>query len=177
MGGSRSLVEGRKAAGRAQPGRALVLWRSLACFRASREKRCRTDLTGGDNLLDGYPRSPGTSDCHLGGRQTWPPRCSSSGEEEIGDPESVSTADGWCLLQLRKAAAKKRTGRKKRKCLLDKAADAPGQLPAGFLPASLLQGRTFPENPSSYFDFQLGPSGTFINFSPRQLPRKQRWQV
>lgn len=125
------------------------------------------------NLLDGYCYSPGTIKSHLKGRLTWPTSfsCGSSGEKEIHSPESVSTADdGQCFFQLRKAAAKNRTVCKKHKCLLSKAADAPGQLPAGFLPAFLLQGRTFPEKPNSCFDFQPGPSGTFINFSPRQLP-------
>lgn len=70
-----------------------------------------------------------------------------------------------------------RTGQKKHKCLLSKATDAPRQLPAGFLPAFPLQERTFLERPNSCFDFQPGPSGTFISFSPHQLPQRQRRQV
>lgn len=63
-------MEGRNAAVRAQPGRALVLWRCLACFTASRGKQTtlqdRFDRWR-QNLLDGCHRSPGTIECHLGG--------------------------------------------------------------------------------------------------------------
>lgn len=124
-----------------------------------------------ENLLDGFCYSSGTIKSHLEGTQTWPIQFSHAPQKEICRPESVSTADdGQCFFQLRKAAAKNRTVCKKHKCFLSKAADAPRQLPAGFLPAFLLQGRTFPEKSNSCIDFQPGPSGTFINFSPCQLP-------
>lgn len=129
--------------------------------------------------VGGYCCSPGAVKACLGKKQTWPAQlsCGSSDKKEIHCPENACTADdGQRFLQLRNTA-KNRAKKKKHKCLLSKAADAPRQLPAGFLPGFPLQERTFLERPNSCFDFQPGPSGTFISFSPHQLPQRQRRQV